>query len=67
MVKYSKILGVIFDNLLRFNEHAMALRTKTNKCNTVIRAFSEATRYKATLEATFEAISRPTINYASSV
>ena len=68
-IKHPKILGVTYDPKLTFNEHAKITRTTASKTINILKALTSVTwgKQKETLVATYKAITRPILEYASTV
>lgn len=64
-----KILGVTFDSLLTFNQHAKNISNKMNAKNNVMKSIAGSTwgKDKDTLATTYKAISRPIANYGAPI
>ena len=64
-----KILGIIFDIMLTFANHAKTVASKVSKPNSILRALSGTSwgQNKETIINTYKAISRSVINYAALV
>jgi hypothetical protein len=67
--KHPKILGVTFDPKLTFNEHIKNVKTAENKSINIIKSLTGTSwgKQKETLVATYSAITRPILEYASTV
>jgi hypothetical protein len=68
-VKNPKILGLTFDPLLKFNKHLNTISETANKRNNIIKALTSTSwgKQKETLIITYKAITRPTLEYASTI
>ena len=68
-VKKPKFLGITFDNLLSFNQHASDIKTKVQGKNNVLKALagSDWGKEKETIVNTYKAIGRPLLNYCSNI
>ncbi len=64
-VKKPKILGVTFDNLLSFRQHATDMKTKLQTKNNVLKALAGSTwgKEKEVLVTTYKAIGQSVLNY----
>ena len=64
-----KILGVTFDPLLTFNNHASNLKTKLQGRNKILKALAGSTwgKDKETLKSTYKAIGQSTLNYCAPI
>ena len=64
-VKKPKILGVTFDNLLSFRQHATDLKTKLQAKNNVLKALAGSAwgKEKEVLVTTYKAIGQSVLNY----
>src|ERR1700730_2431747 len=67
--KHPKILGVTFDPILTFNEHTNNIKTAASKSTNILKSLTATTwgKEKETLVATYSAITRPILEYASTV
>src|ERR1700730_4180582 len=67
--KHPKILGVTFDPILTFNEHTNNIKTAASKSKNILKSLNATTwgKQKETLVATYSAITRPILEYASTV
>ncbi len=68
-VKKPKFLGITFDNLLSFKQHATDLKTKVQVKNNVLKALagSDWGMEKETIVNTYKAIGRPLLNYCCNI
>ena len=68
-VKNPKILGVTFDPKLNFNEHTKNIHTAAIKSTNIIKSLTGTNwgKQKETIVATYTAITRPILEYASTV
>jgi hypothetical protein len=68
-VKHPKVLGVTFDPKLTFNEHSKNTYTTASKSINILKALTSTSwgKQKETLVATYSAITRPILEYASTV
>jgi endonuclease/exonuclease/phosphatase (EEP) superfamily protein YafD len=67
--QHPKILGVTFDPKLTFNKHITNVREKAAKTMNILKSLT-TTKYgkqKETIETTYKAITRPIIEYASTI
>ncbi len=64
-VKKPKILGITFDNLLSFRQHASDLKAKVQSKNNILKALtgSDWGKEKETIINTYKAIGRSQLNY----
>ena len=64
-VQKPKILGITFDNLLSFRQHAKDLKSKLHTKNNVLKALSGSNwgKEKEVMVTTYKAISQSVINY----
>ncbi|MCP4055272.1 MAG: reverse transcriptase family protein [Mesoflavibacter sp.] len=64
-VKKPKILGITFDNLLSFRQHAQDLKSKLNSKNNILKALSGSNwgKDKEVMITTYKAISQSVLNY----
>ena len=64
-VKKPKFLGITFDNLLSFKQHASDIKTNVQVKNNVLKALagSDWGKEKKTIVNTYKAIRRPHLNY----
>ena len=67
--KHPKILGVTFDGMLNFGQHAINTKTKVSKRNNVLKCLAGTNwgKSKETLVNTYKAIGRSVMNYAAPV
>src|SRR5579864_1485964 len=67
--KHPKILGVTFDPKLTFNEHTNNIKTAASKSVNILKSLTATTwgKQKETLVATYSAITRSILEYASTV
>jgi len=67
--KHPKILGVTFDTKLTFNEHIKNVKLAANKSINILKSLTSTTwgKQKETLVATYNAITRPILEYGSTV
>ena len=65
-VKKPKFLGIVYDNLFTFSQHANDMKSKLHKKNNVLKALAGSTwgKDKETLTSTYKAIGQSTTNYA---
>ena len=68
-VKKPKFLGITFDNLLSFKQHASDIKTKVQVKNNVLKALagSDWGKEKETIVNTYKAIGRPHLNYCCNI
>jgi hypothetical protein len=68
-VKKPKFLGVTFDNLLSFKQHASDIKTKVQTKTNVLKALagSDWGKEKETIVNTYKAIGRPLLNYCCNI
>lgn len=68
-VSNPKILGVTFDQMLTYGQHAKLTREKVQNRNNVLKCLAGSTwgKSKEILKSTYEAIGRSVINYAAPV
>ena len=68
-VKKPKILGITFDNLLSFRQHAQDLKSKLHTKNNVLKALSGSNwgKEKEVMVTTYKAISQSVLNYCCPV
>ena len=68
-VRYPRILGVTFDNLLHFAAHATVINAKMRRRNKVLKALAGTTwgMDKETIITTYKAIGRSLLNYAAPI
>ena len=68
-VSNPKLLGITFDQMLTFNAHANAIRTKMKTRNNALKAIagSDWGKDKETIITTYKAIGRPILNYAAPI
>ena len=68
-VRNPKILGLTFDPSLTFAEHTKITREKADSSLKILKALTSTTwgKQKETLQATYEAVTRPIIEYASTI
>ena len=69
MALHPKVLGLTLDPKLTYNAHIQNIATHAQKPLQVIKAFTGTTwgKQKETLVATYKAVMRPTLEYASSI
>ena len=69
MALHPKVLGLTLDPKLTYNAHIQNIATHAQKPLQVIKALTGTTwgKQKETLVATYKAVMRPTLEYASSV
>ena len=69
MALHPKVLGLTLDPKLIYNAHIQNITTHAQKLLQVIKALTGTTwsKQKETLVATFKAVMRPTLEYASSI
>ena len=68
-ITHPKILGVIFDPKLTFNEHSKYIKGNTNKSLNVMKSLTSTSwgKQKEPMINTFKAIVRPSLEYACTV
>ena len=68
-VKKPKILGVTFDNLFNFRQHATEIKSKVQSRNNILKALSGTTwgKEKEILLTTYKATSQSILNYCSPI
>lgn len=68
-VKHPKILGVTFDSMLNFGQHAANTKSKVSKRNNVLKCLAGTSwgKSKEILVNTYKAIGRSVLNYAAPV
>ena len=68
-VRYPRILGVTFDNLLHFAAHATDINAKVRRRNKVLKALAGKTwrMGKETIITTYNAIGRSLLNYGAAI
>ena len=68
-VQHPKILGVTFDGMHNFGEHARITKAKVNQCTNELKCLAGTSwgKSKEILVNTFKAIGRSVLNYASPV
>jgi hypothetical protein len=68
-IKYPKILGLTFDTKLNFGKHAKITKEKADNANKIVKTLTSTSwgKQKETLIATYKAIVRPILEYASPV
>ena len=69
LVKTPKILGVTFDTMFTFSEHAKTTANKVSQRNNILKALAGTNwgQSKETILSTYKAIGRSCINYASPI
>ena len=69
MALHPKVLGLTLDPKLTYNAHIQNIATHAHKPLQVIKALTGTTwgKQKETLVATYKAVMRPTLEYASSI
>ena len=65
-VKHPKFLGIVFDNLHTFNQHASYLKSRVQSRNNILKSLAGTTwgKDKETLLTTYKAIGQSVINYS---
>ena len=68
-VKHPKILGITFDPKLTFSEHIKTTKEKADKTTNILKALTTTQwgKSKETITASYNAITRPIIEYASTI
>ena len=68
-VKHPKVLGLTFDPKLKFNEHIAKTKEKAGKTLNILKALTSTNwgKQKETIATTYKTITRPTLEYASTI
>ena len=68
-ISHLKILGVTFDQTLKFNEHAKVVKDTASKSVNILKSLTSTKwgKQKETIVTSFKAITRPILEYAGTV